>query len=48
MARFKRTRKAIKEWHMNLPNLNKVIDNIKLVAQFLDLVEENRDLTVQE
>jgi hypothetical protein len=49
MEKFKKkTRKAINEWHRKLPSLNLMIDNIKLVTQFLDLVEESRDLTVQE
>jgi hypothetical protein len=48
MAKFKRERKAIQVWCKSLPNLEKLIDKVKLVIQLLDFIEESRDLTIQE
>jgi hypothetical protein len=48
MAKFKRTRKAVKLWHKRLPNLASTIENTKLVVQPLDYIEETRYLTIQE
>jgi hypothetical protein len=48
MAKFKRARKALSKWQKQLPKLANTIDNIKLIIQFIDLIEETRDLTVQE
>ena len=48
MAKFKRARKAIQVWCKSLPNLEKLIDKVKLVIQLLDFIEESRDLTIQE
>jgi hypothetical protein len=47
-AKLKLSRKHLKEWQKNLPKLAKTIDNTKLVIQFIDLIEEHRDLEVQE
>jgi hypothetical protein len=46
--KMKLSRKHLKEWQKNLPKLAKTIDNTKLVIQFIDLIEEHRDLEVQE
>jgi transposase-like protein len=43
-----KTRKAIKDWHIRLPNLASWIDNVKLIVQFLDFIEDHRDLTIQQ
>jgi hypothetical protein len=48
MAKFERARKVLKQWHRNLPIISSSIENIKLIIQFLDIVEEMRDLTLQE
>jgi hypothetical protein len=48
MAKFKRARKALSKWQKHLPKLSNTIDSIKLIIQFIDLIEETRDLTVQE
>jgi hypothetical protein len=48
MAKFKRARKDSSKWQKQLPKLANTIDNIKLIIQFIDLIEESRDLTVQE
>lgn len=48
MAKFKRARKALSQWYKQLPKLANTIGNIKIIIQFMDLIEETRDLTVQE
>jgi hypothetical protein len=48
MAKFKKSRKATKEWHKGITNIITCIDNNKLIIQFLDFVEETGDLTIQE
>ena len=47
-AKFKSLRKAIKDWQRSLSPLKNTITNIKLVTQFLDLIEEFRDLNLEE
>lgn len=46
--KFERAGKVLKQWHRNLPIMSSSIENIKLIIQFLDIVEEMRDLTLQE
>lgn len=48
MAKFERARKVLKQWHRNLPIISSSIENIKLIIQFLDVVKEMRDITLQE
>jgi hypothetical protein len=48
MAKFKRARKVIHGWQKSLPNLAKLIDKVELIIQFMDFIEESRDLTIQE
>jgi regulator of replication initiation timing len=48
MAKFKRARKALSKWHKQLSKLANTIENNKLIIQFMDLIEETRDLTIQE
>jgi hypothetical protein len=45
-AKLKATRKCLKEWQKGLPNLAKTIENSKLIIQFIDLIEEHRDLEI--
>jgi hypothetical protein len=47
-AKFKNLRRALKAWKSQLPNLAAAIQNAKDQIQFFDMVEENRDLTLQE
>jgi hypothetical protein len=47
-AKLKITRKHLKEWQMGLPKLDQTIDNTKLIILFIDVIEEHRDLEVQE
>jgi hypothetical protein len=48
MAKFKRARKAIKLWRKHIPRFQDHIDNTKLIIQFMNFIEECRDLTVEE
>lgn len=48
MSKLRRTRTALKIWHESLPNIASIIENTKLVIQFLDHVEETRELIIQE
>jgi hypothetical protein len=48
MAKLNRARKAIQGWQKSIPNLEKVIDKVKMVIQLLDFIEEIRDLTIHE
>jgi len=47
-AKFKKLRKALKEKQASMANLKTVISNVKLVIQFLELLEEYRDLSLLE
>jgi exonuclease III len=47
-AKFKNLRKVFKEWKRKLPNLASAIRNSRDVIQFLDILEEFRDLTLDE
>jgi hypothetical protein len=47
-AKFKNLRKALKTWKSGLPNLAAVIAKSREIVQFLDVLEEVRDLTVEE
>jgi hypothetical protein len=47
-AKLKTTRKYLKDWQKELPRLKKTADNTKLLIQFLDIIEEHRDLEIQE
>jgi hypothetical protein len=40
--------KALKTWKAGLPNLAAAISKSKELVQFLDVLEEARDLTVEE
>lgn len=47
-AKFKALRNNLKSWQSQLSNLKVLIANIKLVISFIDVLEEWRDLSVQE
>jgi hypothetical protein len=47
-AKFKATRKHLKDWQKGLPKLAKTFENTKLVILFIDIIEETRDLEIQE
>lgn len=47
-AKFKKLRKALREKQASISNLKIVINNTKMLIQFLDLMEECRDLSLQE
>jgi hypothetical protein len=47
-AKFKNLRKVLKQWKRSLSNLNANISNVKLMLQFLNFLEECRDLSLIE
>jgi hypothetical protein len=47
-AKFKNLRRVLKVWKALLPNLDSTIANCREIIQFLDIVEEFRDLTLEE
>jgi hypothetical protein len=47
-AKFKNLRRVFKAWKAHLPNLAAVIKTTKDVIQWLDIIEETRDLTLEE
>jgi hypothetical protein len=47
-SKLKASRKHLKDWQKSIPKLGTTIDNTKLVIQFLDLIEERRDLEIHE
>lgn len=47
-AKFKNIRRVLKAWKTTLPNLASMIQNTKDLLLFLDLIEETRDLTLEE
>jgi len=47
-AKFKALRSALRSWQAQLSNLKITIANVKLVISFLDIIEEWRDLSLQE
>lgn len=47
-AKFKNLRRILKAWNANLPNLASAIQNSKNTIKLLDIMEEFRDLTVDE
>jgi hypothetical protein len=48
MARFKNIRRVLRAWQAHISNLSLLIDNIKLIIHFLDVLEEYRDLSIFE
>jgi hypothetical protein len=47
-SKLKVARKHLKDWKRNIPRLAATIENIKLAIQFLDMIEECRDLEIRE
>jgi hypothetical protein len=47
-AKFKYTRKILKDWQRSLPNIDKTVRQIKLLIEFIDIIEEHRDLSIEE
>jgi hypothetical protein len=47
-AKFKYTKKVLKEWQWSLPNIDKTVRQIKLLIEFIDIIEEHRDLSIEE
>ena len=47
-AKFKNLRRVVKAWQSHLSNLKENIRNVKLILEFLCMIEEFRDLTLME
>lgn len=47
-AKFKNLRRVLKAWQRNLSSLSANISNVKLVLSFMELLEEHRDLSLEE
>jgi hypothetical protein len=47
-AKFKNLRRVLKAWQSQMSNLKTNIANVKLTLSFLELLEECRDLSIQE
>jgi hypothetical protein len=47
-AKFKNLRRVFKAWKAQLPNLALAIQNTKDIIQLLDIMEESKDLTLEE
>jgi hypothetical protein len=48
VTKFKNFRRVLRQWHAQLPNLNKSIESNKMMISFLDTLEEFRDLSLEE
>jgi hypothetical protein len=47
-AKFKIARKVLKDWQRSLPKIDKTVRDIKLLIEFIDNIEEQRDLSIEE
>lgn len=47
-SKFKNLRGALKRWSSQFSNLKNIINNISLTHQFIDVLEEFRDLSLEE
>jgi hypothetical protein len=47
-AKFKIIRKVLKDWQRSLPKIDKIVRHIKLLIEFIDIIEEHRDLSIEE
>jgi predicted XRE-type DNA-binding protein len=47
-AKFKITQKVLKEWQRSLSKIDKTVGHIKLLIEFIDIIEEHRDLSIEE
>jgi hypothetical protein len=48
ISKLKNLRIILRQWHAQLSNLNKSIENNKMVISFLDTLEEFIDLSLEE
>jgi hypothetical protein len=48
MGKFKNLRRVLKTWQLQLSILASVISNNKMVILFLDILEEFKDLSLEE
>jgi hypothetical protein len=47
-TKLKNLRRVIRAWQGQLSNLNITINNNKVMLSFLDMIEESRDMTLEE
>jgi hypothetical protein len=47
-TKFKIARKVLKDWQRSLPKIDKTVGDIKLLIEFIDNIEEHRDLSIKE
>jgi hypothetical protein len=47
-TKFKITRKVLKDWQRSLPKIDKTVRHIKLLSEFIDIIEEHRDILIEE
>jgi hypothetical protein len=47
-TKFKIERKVLKDWQRSLPKIDKTVSDIKLLIEFIDNIEEHRDLSIEE
>ena len=47
-AKFKNLRRVLKAWQQNISSLSATISNVKLVFSFMEILEEHRDLSLEE
>jgi hypothetical protein len=47
-AKLKKLRQVFREWQANLTSLAKTIEHNKLALRFIDILEEYRDLSLEE
>jgi hypothetical protein len=48
MAKFKNLRRVLKAWQRHISSLSTNIENVKSVLSLMEILEEHRDLTVEE
>jgi regulator of replication initiation timing len=48
MAKFKNLRRVLKAWQKHISGLMANITNVKAVLSLMEILEEHRDLTVEE
>jgi hypothetical protein len=47
-TKFKIARKVLKDWQRSLPKIDKTVSDTKLLIEFIDNIEEHRDLSIEE
>jgi hypothetical protein len=47
-TKFKNSRKVLKDWQRSLPKIDKTVRHTKLLIEFIDIIEEHRDLSIEE